>query len=296
LISRRSVLAAAAGPWRPAAIEAVEGPGEKVSFRRGIRLLWEYRFSAALPKPYVHPLCAPDGRAVTLDSPPDHVHHRGLMLAWSDVNGFDFWGEVNPGRHGRIVQRGRPVLRRKGPPAVMALNHWVAEGRLLLAERRSLRAIAPAPEAVWVEWESELRAAAEPVTLSAAGHVYNGLGIRFGREMDGGRVLNARGTTQIQQADGEPSEWCAYWGGAPEAVYGVAIFDHPENPRYPTPFFVMRAPFGYLSAAPTYREPFRLRPGEALRLRWAVAVFAGPPEAARLEGWRRGWIASRTAG
>ncbi len=295
MISRRSLLAAAAGPWRPAPVEAVEGPGAKVSFRRGTRLLWEYRFSAGLPKPYVHPLCAPDGRAVSLDSPPDHVHHRGLMLAWSDVNGFDFWGEANPGAHGRIVQRRRLALRRKEPPAVTVLNHWVAEGRLLLSERRTLRAVAPAPEAVWVEWESELRAADQAVTISAAGHVYNGLGIRFVREMDGGRVLNARGTTRIEQADGEPAEWCAYWGGAAGALYGVAIFDHPANPRYPTPFFVMREPFGYLSAAPTYREPFRLARGEALRLRWAVAAFAGPAEAARLEGWRRSWMVSRPA-
>jgi putative ABC transport system permease protein len=35
----------------------------------------------------------------------DHVHHRGLMVAWSAVNGYDFWGEVNPAPHGQIVHQ-----------------------------------------------------------------------------------------------------------------------------------------------------------------------------------------------
>lgn len=58
---------------------------------------------------------------------------------------------------------------------------------------------------------------------------------------------------------------------------GAGIFDHPKKPRHPTPFFVMNQPFGYLSAAPTFPEPFRLAPGQSLRLRYAVIVFTGAP-------------------
>jgi len=261
-VSRRDFLGVAIA----AGVRLRHQTGEKVSFYLGGRLLFEYRYDPSRPKTYVHPLCAPDGSEITLDGPADHVHHRGLMLAWSDVNGFDFWGEVNPGPHGRIVHR---RFQRIGGRQVVAINHWIAEQKVLLVERRIIRAL----DAGWLEWESELRPAAGPVTLAADKHVYNGLGIRFAHDLDRGSVLNANGTADIKRANGEAAVWCAYYGSA-----GAAIFDHPSNPRHPTPFFVMNEPFGYLSAAPTFREPLRLEPGGALRLRYAVVAFAGAPQ------------------
>lgn len=282
--TRREFLLAAAAP----ALQLVVTAGETISFRRAGRLLFEYRFSKSRPKTYVHPLCGPGGRVLTLDGPADHVHHRGLMLAWSNVNGFDFWGEANPAPHGEIVHQ-RFLHRRTRPPEITALNHWIAGGHVLMVERRTLRAPAITADAVWLEWESELAADAAPVVLNAEKHVYNGLGIRFIREMDRGRVLNSRGTDEVKKADGEPAEWCAYWAEPGGEAAGVAIFDHPGNPRHPTPFFVMSEPFGYLSAAPTYREPFRIEPGRPLRLRWAVVAFDGPADPLRLSGWYRRW-------
>ncbi|MEK7406247.1 MAG: PmoA family protein [Acidobacteriota bacterium] len=265
-VSRREFLAAAAA----ARLRLDHVKGEKVSFRHGERLLFEYRYAASRPKTYVHPLCAPDGSAITLDGPADHVHHRGVMLAWSDVNGFDFWGEVNPGAHGQMVHQ---RFERIGDRHVTAINHWIAEGKVLLIERQTVRALDPG----WLEWESELKPARERVTLSAEKHVYNGLGVRFAHSLDRGGVLNARGTTDIKQANGEAAAWCAYHGPGPRGHPGGAIFDHPKNPRHPTPFFVMNEPYGYLSAAPTFREPFRLEPGQSLRLRYAVVAFTGAP-------------------
>lgn len=282
--TRREFLLAAAAP----ALQLVETAGEKISFRRAGRLLFEYRFCRSRPKTYVHPLYLPSGRVLTLDGPADHVHHRGLMLAWSNLNGYDFWGETTPAPHGRIAHQGF-LGRRTRPPEVIALNHWIGGDNVLLIERRTLRAPAITADAVWLEWESELTAASVAVTLSAEKRVYNGLGIRFVREMDRGRVLNSQGTTEIKKADGEPAGWCAYWAEPGSEPAGLAIFDHPQNPRHPTPFFVMAEPFGYLSAAPTYREPFRIEPGRPLRLRWAVAAFDGPADHARLSDWYRRW-------
>jgi hypothetical protein len=246
----------------------------KVVFRAGGRPLFEYRYAATRPKAYVHPLYAPDGSVVSLDSPKDHPHHQGLMLAWSDVNGFDFWGELNPAPHGQIVHQRFASLNKHGFTAV---NHWIGDGRVLLVERRSIRVPPQKDGTVRLEWESLLEPAREAVTLSAKGHPYNGLGIRLSPSLDHGAVLNSNGTTDIRKADGESARWCAYYGPSG----GVAIFDDPANPRYPTPFYVKNDPFGYLSAAPTYREPFRLEPGKSLRLRYTVAAFNGTPPAWR---------------
>ena len=84
-----------------AALRIDETEGEKLTVLHGSRPLLEYRYDRARPKPYVHPLYLPDGTPLTLDGPKDHIHHRGLMVAWSAVNGYDFWGEVNPAPHGQ---------------------------------------------------------------------------------------------------------------------------------------------------------------------------------------------------
>lgn len=230
--------------------------------------LYDSRVGSA--KPYVHPLYFPDGREATLDGPKDHIHHRGLMLGWNNVNGFDFWGETNPAPHGRIEQ----VRMEKG----IALNHWVAGGKVLLEEWRKVAAEAR-PEGTWLTWSSELRAAGDPVTLSGEGHPYDGLGIRFIHEMDKGRCLNSRGTTEIEKANGEPAGWCTYFH---PSIGGVAIFDHRSNPRHPSPFFVMNQ-FGYLSAAPTFREPLRVERGRPLHFRWGVLAYLGAPDAKTLD-------------
>ncbi len=271
----------------------VDAAGEKVSFFAGERPLFEYRYSAAHPKTYVHPLYAPNGFTVTLDSPADHVHHRGIMLAWSNVNGFDFWGELTPGRHGQIVHQRFLNTSEKPLATVTALNHWVAEGAVLLAEQQTLTAPIETADAVWLEWDSELQAQEADVTLSAAEAEYNGLGIRFARSMDGDQILNAQGMTEIVKANGATAEWCSYCGPMDNGeLCGVAVFDHPQNPRHPNPFFVMSDPFGYVSAAPTFREPFEIKAGQSLRLRYALVSYLGAADRQRLDRLYQSWVAA----
>ncbi len=266
-------------------LRLADSKGEKVAVLYGGTTLLEYRYSASRPKTYVHPLCLPDGRAITLDGPKDHVHHRGLMVAWSEVNGIDFWGEINPARHGEIVHQKFERLRDGAEAQIAAVNLWKAEGKALLAERRTITVSPPAAGSLWVEWITELRAVTEPVKLAAGKHVYNGLGIRVTPEMDGGRVLNSKGTATIEKANGEAANWCAYYG----AGAGVAMFDHPANPRHPNAFFVMNKAFGYMSAAPTYQEAFDLAVNESIRFRWGVLAFSGEPVADTLHQHFQAW-------
>jgi hypothetical protein len=51
------------------------------------------------PKPYLHPLRSASGKIVTRSFPMENIpgesttdqHHRGVWLAYQDVNGYDFW-------------------------------------------------------------------------------------------------------------------------------------------------------------------------------------------------------------
>ena len=282
--TRREFLCAGAAAMAPA-MRVIDTKGEKAAVIAGGVTLLEYRYTASRPKPYIHPLCLPDGRAITLDSPKDHVHHRGLMAAWSEVDGIDFWGEDNPARHGQIMHQKFERLSGGAVAEIVAVNHWVAEGRLLLVERRTVRVPRPGADGVWLDWTTELRAAGENVKLAAGQHNYNGLGVRVIPEMDGGAVLNSNGAATIEKANGEPAKWCAYYA----AGAGIAMFDHPSNPRHPNAFFVMNKAFGYMSAAPTFREPFDVVKGEPLRFRWGVLAFSGGPRAEAFDKRFAGW-------
>lgn len=285
--SRREFLCAAGFAATSNRLDLTDTKGEKVAVTYGTTTLLEYRYSASRPKPYIHPLCLDDGRPITLDGPKDHVHHRGLMVAWSEVNGIDFWGETNPARHGEIVHQKFERLRKAPTAEIVEINHWVAEGKLLLVEHRTIRVPPPQSDGVWLDWITELKAATGPVKLAAGQHVYNGLGIRIIPSMDGGGVLNSSGTTTIEKANGEAAEWCAYYGSGA----GVAVFDHPTNPRHPNAFFVMNKAFGYMSAAPTFREPFELAVNQSIRFRWGVLTFRGEAKREvlqrRFDSWRR---------
>ncbi|MEK7750663.1 MAG: PmoA family protein, partial [Acidobacteriota bacterium] len=294
-----AALTAPAAGQPPKRVRLAHAKGESVSFLYGDQPLFDYRYAASKPKTYVHPLYAPNGIPITLDGTPDHIHHRGCMLAWTNVNGFDFWGEIDPGAKGRIVHQRFESMQDGVTAELTAINHWIGGGRALLAERRTLRAPAPSREAVWLEWESELRALQEPVSLriehegqpSAMKAVYDGLGVRFVYSMNSGRVLNAKGETEIHKVNGAEAPWCAFAGPLETDSHGgAAIFDHPKNPRYPTPFYVAAGrTFAYLSAAPTLREPLNLKAGQVLRLRYAVVTFVGPADRAKLERLYREW-------
>lgn len=289
-LTRRALLAEL-----PAGALAAAQNREKLAFAFGGAPRFEYRYAANLPKPYVHPLYAPEGSVLTLDSPPDHKHHRALMFGWSDVNGADFWGEPDstPGPHGLTVHQKFEKVREKSGE-LKELNHWVAGGRILLIERRTLRALPPGADTLALDWESELKPAGSEIALKAHKLGFDGLGIRFVRKMDGGTVLNSAGAGSVEEANGQAARWCAYCGelekGGPG---GVAIFDHPFNPRHPNPFFVMKKKFGYLSAAPTFHDPLLVQPGKPLRLRYRVLAFSGTPGKARLDSLYESWVSGK---
>src|SRR5512134_504667 len=167
--TRRAFLCAAGGAFAAGRLRITDVKGEKVVVTNGGVTVLEYRYSKQRPKSYVHPLCLPDGTPVSLDGPKDHIHHRGLMVAWSEVNGIDFWGEDNPARHGQIVHQKFEHLT---DSEFISINHWIAEGKILLIEQRTLKITAPLPEGVWLDWTTELRPPGEPVNLAAGQHVY----------------------------------------------------------------------------------------------------------------------------
>jgi hypothetical protein len=69
-------------------------------------------------------------------------------------------------------------------------------------------------------------------------------------------------------------------GGQPT---GIAIVDHPQNPRIPTPWYIIRsAEMSFFTPALLCYEPMLLRAGERIALRYRVLVHQGRWDSGRL--------------
>ncbi len=89
LASLGSAACSTGGPVAPTAVAASYGI-DGVALSVGQRPILFYRTRAmAAAEPwrihYLHPVYAPDGRVLTEDAPPDHVHQRGIYWAWRRI-------------------------------------------------------------------------------------------------------------------------------------------------------------------------------------------------------------------
>lgn len=270
-----------------------------------------YRYSSDLTKPYIHPLLTPAGHSVTLDSPPDHIHHHGLMFAWGSVRPLSepagyhltFWGEEgDPHVLGRIIPSptvAPAVTVERDAVRIVTHNEWrrVSDGLLVITERREVISHKPRSESAnLVTWISEQRAEMGLVLGPTPGRdvSYYGLGFRTPRDMTWGLVANSNGRTGVEACYGDRAQWCAYATDVVPAR-GFAMFDHPSNPRHPTGFFVMNDAFGYMTASLVSHEEYPLRRGEVLRLCYGVLAFDGDVDRAFIDREYRLWSRSAIA-
>lgn len=273
-------------------------------------LLTEYRFSDA-DRPYFHPLLGPGGREMTRAFPMrdvageerDHPHHRSLWFAHGSVNGLDFWlgGENGP----RIVATGIDGVV-EGPVfgGFTARHEWRSpEGRVVLSDERVFRAFAVPEGAKLFDYAVTLRATHGPVVFGDTKEGTMALRLAETLRLTGavasGRAVNARG---VAGADvwGKRAEWIDYSGTVAGAEVGVAVFDHPSNPRHPTwwharDYGLLAAnPFGVhdFEKAAEGTGDFALASGESARFLYGFYLHAGGPDEARVGAVHRAWAAA----
>ena len=251
--------------------------------------LWKYVY-AGKPKPYFHPLCTPSGHCLTLFEPHDHLWHRGLWYTIKFINEENFWEERPPFGTQQTVA---PPAVTHGPGARITLRSeldWVRPdgASSVFHEKRRIAYEPLDAEAYAIDFQTTLRAQADlfldrtPFTTWGG---YGGLIFRGTRNWQQTRLLFPDGSTS-DRPTGIPATWCDLSGkldGGPELTGGVAIFDHPDNPRHPTPWYGATGPGHYFNAAFLFHEPMRVAEGEALTFRYRVLVHDGIWDVPRLE-------------
>jgi len=247
-------------------------------------------------KPYLAPIRSASGKIVTRRFPmesaagdsTDHVHHTGLWFSYDDVNGVKFW-ENDPSykvpNMGRIVVRTADYQEGNRLGTLSATMEWRDPGgKVLIVESRKM-IFHSDPKLRIVDFEITLTAAED---LTFGDTKEGAFAIRLAEtltEKKGGRMVNADGAATMAQVWGKRSNWVDYSGEVEGEKLGVAIFDHPQNPRHPTYWHARDYglfaldPFGSHVFDPTQPEShWQLPKGKQLVFRWRVVVHPGDTE------------------
>ena len=255
-------------------------------------------------KPYLHPLRAASGTIVTRGFPMepregearDHIHQRGLWFTHGDVNGFDFWGN-DPSQQG--PKKGRITLNKvlavksgSKSGSLKAAFDWLdAQGTPLLSETRTIT-FRSDPKLRIMDFDITLKAA-QKVTFADTkeGTFAMRLAAWLEEPRKGapaqpartGKMVNAEGLETERNVWGKRSAWVDYFGETGGEKLGVAILDHPSNPRHPA-YWHSR---GYglfacnifgerdFTGDKTKNGSLTLEPGKELRFRYRVIIHPG---------------------
>lgn len=209
-------------------------------------------------KPYVWPLSTASGLVVTRHFPmeefpgeaTDHPHHRGLFFAHGDINDIDFWAtepsketapavpQPNPGTglwQGSMKLKQVAEMRSGDKAGVIKVvfEGLDANGKAIMTDTRTITFHA-GPRLRIVDYD----VAIDPIQKLTFHDTKEGtFGIRLATSMTeekGGRMVNAEGKETEKNVWGKRSAWVDYCGPVDGRTAGVAIFDNPANPRYPT--------------------------------------------------------------
>jgi hypothetical protein len=236
-------------------------------------------------RPYLHPLHGPGGGpALTQDRPTDHPWQHGVFTGLHEVDGLDFWHEQRKSSAERGVIRLERLTDLQTDGASVswrAISSWAGVDRVRrLTETQAIAVRRGDATYYKVDLLWTLRAAED---IEIGRYDYGGLAVRPITHPDREHV-NANGETGRDTSEVRAA-WCDVsapydgtraWTAEDKlagAWYGVAVFDHPQNPTYPTPWRVDG--HGLINPAPSLAGAWSIADGEEVSFAYRLIVHAG---------------------
>ncbi len=276
-----------------------------------------YIWPATLAKPVLYPLIDGDGVTVTRHWPPkagersDHPHHVGLWFNYSNVNGFDFWNNseaIKPERRGKMgsiefkkidaaksgAKSGELVtestwITGAGEPVIDETTRFVFS---TIGNARVIDRIATLHALDRVVFHDDkdgflgLRVASWLESPTATGAVFvdsHGVETKTaGASPDATGLYQTSEGKKGDDAWGTRGRWCELSGHTNNHTTTIAIFDHPQNPNYPT-YWHARG-YGLFAVNPVGRAGFEpkqpamnytLEKGQTAVFRYRVVLYTG---------------------
>jgi hypothetical protein len=191
----------------------------------------------------------------------DHPHHRSLWYAHGSVNGIDFWAEKDA-EFGKIIHdKFLSIDSGEKGGSFTSQNKWIAaDGNVVCKDTRTHK-FHSTPDGVIMDFDLTYHACNGDVTLgdTKEGSMAIRLAptLRLKGDVAKGHIVNSEGDRD-DETWGKRATWCDYYGPLAGEVVGVAIFDHPGNPRHPTWWHVRN--YGLFAANPFGVHDFEKKP------------------------------------
>ncbi|MBX7257117.1 MAG: PmoA family protein [Candidatus Hydrogenedentes bacterium] len=238
---------------------------------------------------YIHPLYDLDGNVITQDFPKDHFHHRGVFWAWPNCHVGDrklnVWELVDA----------RPVFEKwtekgvSGDTATFAVeNGWYFDGDSTPIIREHIRFVVHPVKKKHRDIDFELtfeNVAGDAVTFQGSPVDKKGYGGFCFRPDDAFKPFTFTAISGLIAEDALscPTPWAdiAWKNPKSNRTEGVAVFQHPSNPGFPHPGWIMRH-YAFLGASWPQNDPYTLKPGESFTLRYRLVIHKGDATKAKL--------------
>ncbi len=259
-------------------------------------IVWQLNHSPDLNKVHFDPLGTADGKPLTWNSPPDHVWHHGLWFSWKVINRLNYW-EINratgkPQGTTRLIEMKAVRTDRDGAELRLQFAyHPVGKpDDIVLDETVLLEIETPRPDGTYrIDWLQETTARQDavfdrtppPGQPGGKGHGgYGGLSLRGAKDLAQTMMIDASGRRDMD-IHRQYSRWMDTSGIIGKQHAGITFFDHPSNPRHPTPWFIVKSqlkhgPFTYMNPALLCWAPLKLKKGHTLRQFYRILVHPGP--------------------
>ena len=270
-----------------------------LALRNGDKVVWRLVFDAKQPKTYFHPLATVDGKVLTAFQPADHPWHRGLWWSWKFINGVNYWEEDSHTHQSDGINELTGVAVKPGADfsatAELRFSYHLPGTAPIMTEVRKLAVGRPDEAGQYgIDWTSVFTAGAARVKLDRTPPAdqqggspfggYAGLSLRFPPDLKGWAYRTSEGKPGTAEAHGQPARWVDFSGlGA-----GISVFDHPGNPRHPSPWYVFYSQaLIYFSPALLFHDPLELAAHQSLKLRYRILVHSRAVTKEQIEAdWR----------
>ncbi|MEM6343665.1 MAG: PmoA family protein [Bacteroidota bacterium] len=276
-------------------------------------LFTSFRYGEPLKKPVLWPVISANGAEITRHFPfkvkvgerQDHQHHVGIWFNYGDVNGLDFWNnstarkDEKAPKYGTIVHES--IERSQNGEESATLDTHSAwqdyQGNTLLREKTHYKFWLQGDTRI-IDRRAELSALLDSVKLTD--NKEGMFAIRLTTELElpnekneekgaNGDYLSSEGLSG-GKVWGTRASWMKLEGEIEGKAVAIVIYDHPDNPGYPTHWHARG--YGLFAANPLGQKVFSkgalalnyyLLKGEKASFQYRLAVFSHDPTVEEIE-------------
>jgi len=259
--------------------------GSKINVTINDKYFTSYIFSEDEKYPFFFPVNGPvSGSSVTSMRNSEYPHHSSLFFGCDLVNGGNYWQEGLD--RGRIISVNAEIVK-QGNDTVIITDEciWSRPGAISpVKDRRKIIITSPSATISQIDIEIMMEMLID-VTIKKTNHSL--FSARMAADLsvtNGGTVVNAEGLKSEKDTFGKRSPWMDFSGRRGDGIEGLAIFQHPSNTWYPSPWFTRD--YGFMSPTPMYwpenGTETKMIKGTVINLKYRVLVHSGDYNQARI--------------